>query len=155
MRCFLNYRDTRTPSRGAALGADVPGQRQLQLTQTLIVHLLNTHFFTLVLDCVKSTEYSSDPTWTTAQEEEENIEDKPLLLSKLPELPPSMKPVVKLERIKDIPKFVESYMAKMLAERKAKSDAYWKSMKIMKEMMYERAKSAGARGRQMDRGSGH
>ena len=66
-----------------------------------------------------------------------------------------MKPVVKLERITDIPKFVESYMAKMLAERKAKSDAYWKSMKIMKEMMYERAKSAGARGRQMDSGSGY
>ena len=31
----------------AALGADVPGQRQLQLTQTLIVHLLDSQFFLL------------------------------------------------------------------------------------------------------------
>ena len=31
----------------AALGADVPERRQLQLTQTLIVHLLDSQFFLL------------------------------------------------------------------------------------------------------------
>ena len=31
--------------RCAALGAEVPGHRQQQLTQTLIVRLLKTHFF--------------------------------------------------------------------------------------------------------------
>ena len=36
------YKDT---VRCVALGAEVPGHRQ-QLTQTLIVHLLKTHFFT-------------------------------------------------------------------------------------------------------------
>ena len=39
VRCFRNYRDTRTPSGCAALGAEVPGHRQQQLTQTLIVRL--------------------------------------------------------------------------------------------------------------------
>ena len=41
----------------AAIGAVVPGHRQQQLTQTLIVRLLKTHFFTLILDCEKATEY--------------------------------------------------------------------------------------------------
>ena len=49
------YKDT---VRCAALGAEVPGHRQKQLTQTLIVRLLKTHFFTQILDCEKSTEYS-------------------------------------------------------------------------------------------------
>ena len=40
----------------ATLSAEVPGHRQQQLTQTLIVRLLKTHFFTLILDCKKSTE---------------------------------------------------------------------------------------------------
>merc|ERR1719422_1234152 len=47
------YKDT---VRCAALGAEVPGHRQQQLTQTLIVRLLKTHFFTLILDFEKSTE---------------------------------------------------------------------------------------------------
>ena len=47
------YKDT---VRCGALGAEVPGHRQQQLTQTLIVRLLKTHFFTLILDCEKSTE---------------------------------------------------------------------------------------------------
>ena len=47
------YKDT---ARCAALGAEVPGHRQQQLTQTLIVRLLKTHFFTLILDFEKSTE---------------------------------------------------------------------------------------------------
>ena len=40
-----------------ALGVEVPGKRQKQLTQTLIVRLLKTHFFTPILDFEKSTEY--------------------------------------------------------------------------------------------------
>ena len=47
------YKDT---VRCAALGAEVPGHRQQQLTQTLIVRLLKTHFFTSILDFEKSTE---------------------------------------------------------------------------------------------------
>ena len=46
------YKDT---VRCAALGAEVLGHRQEQLTQTLIVRLLKTHFFTPILDCEKST----------------------------------------------------------------------------------------------------
>ena len=46
------YKDT---VRCAALGAEVQGIRQQQLTQTLIVRLLKTHFFTPILDCEKST----------------------------------------------------------------------------------------------------
>ena len=42
--------------RCAALGMEVSGHRQQQLTQTLIVRLLKTHFFTPILDCEKSTE---------------------------------------------------------------------------------------------------
>ena len=42
--------------RCAALGTEVPGHRQEQLTKTLIVRLLKTHFFTPILDCEKSTE---------------------------------------------------------------------------------------------------
>ena len=42
--------------RCAALGAEVPGYRQQQLTQTLIVRLLKTHLFTWILDFEKSTE---------------------------------------------------------------------------------------------------
>ena len=44
--------------RCAALGGEVPGHRQQQLTQTLIVRLLKTHFFTSFLDFAKSTEYN-------------------------------------------------------------------------------------------------
>ena len=40
--------------RCAALGAEVPGHRQEQLTQTLIVRLLKMHFSTPILDCQKS-----------------------------------------------------------------------------------------------------
>ena len=47
------YKDT---VRCAALGAEVPGHRQQQLTQTLIVRLLKMHFFTSILDFEKSTE---------------------------------------------------------------------------------------------------
>ena len=47
------YKDT---VRCAALGAEVPGHRQQQLTQTLIVRLLKTHFSTPIFDCDKSTE---------------------------------------------------------------------------------------------------
>ena len=36
------YKDT---DRCAALGAKVPGRRQQQVTQTLIMRLLKTHFF--------------------------------------------------------------------------------------------------------------
>ena len=46
------YKDT---VRCVALGAEVPGHRQQQLTQTLIVRLLKTHLFTPILDCEKST----------------------------------------------------------------------------------------------------
>ena len=38
------------------LGAEVLGHRQQQLTQTLIVRLLKTHFFISILDFEKSTE---------------------------------------------------------------------------------------------------
>ena len=49
----------------AGLGREVPGDRQKQLTQTLIVRLLKTHFFPPILDFKKSTEYSwvCDQTW--------------------------------------------------------------------------------------------
>ena len=47
------YKDT---VRCAALGAEVPGHCQQQLTQTLTVRLLKTHLFTLVLDWEDSTE---------------------------------------------------------------------------------------------------
>ena len=36
--------------RCAALGAEVPGHRQQQLTQTLIVRLVKTHFLPAILD---------------------------------------------------------------------------------------------------------
>ena len=49
------YKDT---VRCAALGAEVPGHGQQQLTQTLIVRLLNENFIKLTLDCEKSTEYN-------------------------------------------------------------------------------------------------
>ena len=42
--------------RCGALGEEVPGHRTEQLTQTFIVRLLKTHFFTPILDCKKSTE---------------------------------------------------------------------------------------------------
>ena len=41
------YKD---PTRCVALGAEVPGHRQQQLTHTLIMVLLKTHFFTPILD---------------------------------------------------------------------------------------------------------
>ena len=47
------YKDT---VRCVALGAKVPGHRQQQLMQTLMVRLLKTHFFTPILDCEKLTE---------------------------------------------------------------------------------------------------
>ena len=40
----------------AVLGEEVCGRSQEHLTQTLIVRLLITHFFTLILDFEKSTE---------------------------------------------------------------------------------------------------
>ena len=49
------YKDT---VRCGALGAEVPGHRQQQLMQTLIVCLVKTHFFTPILECEKSTEYN-------------------------------------------------------------------------------------------------
>ena len=47
------YKDT---VRCAALGAEVPGHRLKQMTQTLIVRLLKTHFLTPIVDCEKLTE---------------------------------------------------------------------------------------------------
>ena len=47
------YKDT---VRCALLGAEVPGHRQQQLTQTLIVRLLKTHLCTSIIDFEKSTE---------------------------------------------------------------------------------------------------
>ena len=47
------YMDT---ARCAALGMEVSGHRQKQLTQTLIVRLLKTRLFTLILYFEKSTE---------------------------------------------------------------------------------------------------
>ena len=47
------YKDT---ARCAVLATEVPGHHQSQKAQTLIVHLLKTHFFTLILDCEKPTE---------------------------------------------------------------------------------------------------
>ena len=47
----------------AMLGPKVPGYCQKQLTQTLIVRLLETHFFTPILDCEKTTELISKHTW--------------------------------------------------------------------------------------------
>ena len=41
------YKDT---VRCGELGAEVPGHRQQQLTQTLNVRLLKTHFLTPILD---------------------------------------------------------------------------------------------------------
>ena len=52
VRCFRNYRDTRTPS-GVPLGAEVPGHHEQQLTQTLIVRLLKIHFSTIYFLIVK------------------------------------------------------------------------------------------------------
>ena len=42
--------------RCAVLGAEVPGQHQQQLTQTMIVRLLKAHFLPPILDFEKSTE---------------------------------------------------------------------------------------------------
>ena len=57
MRCFWNYRDTRTLS--GVPRQEVPGHRQVQWMQTSIVRLLETHLiFTPILDCEKSTEYN-------------------------------------------------------------------------------------------------
>ena len=56
VHCFWNYRDSKDPVRWIALSAEVPGHRQQQLTQTLIVRLLKTHFFTSILEFEKSTE---------------------------------------------------------------------------------------------------
>ena len=45
--------------RRAALGVQFLGQRQRQLTETLIVRLLKMHFSSLILDCEKSELYRS------------------------------------------------------------------------------------------------
>ena len=47
------YKDT---FRCAALSAEIPGHRQQQLKQTLIVRLLKTHLFAQILDYEKSAE---------------------------------------------------------------------------------------------------
>ena len=44
---LLELQRNKDTIRCAALGADVPGHRQEQLTQTLMVHLLKTHFLSL------------------------------------------------------------------------------------------------------------
>ena len=44
--------------RCAALGVEVPGHRQQQLTHTLIVRLMKTHVLPTILDFEKSTEYN-------------------------------------------------------------------------------------------------
>ena len=49
------YKDT---IRCVVLGVEVPGHRQQQLTQTLIVCLLKTHFFTSILDFENRIEWS-------------------------------------------------------------------------------------------------
>ena len=56
VRCFPELQRYKDTVRCNALGAEVPGHRQQQLTQTLIVRLLKTQFFTWILDCEKSTE---------------------------------------------------------------------------------------------------
>ena len=56
LRELHRYMDT---VRCAVLGMEVPGHRQEQLTQNLIVRLLKTNFFTLILDCEKSTDIIS------------------------------------------------------------------------------------------------
>ena len=53
---LLELKRSRDSVKGAVLDAEVPGLRHKQLTQTLIVRLLKTHFCTLVLDFEKSTE---------------------------------------------------------------------------------------------------
>ena len=53
--------------RCGALGAEVPGHRRQQLTQTLIVRLLKTHLFTPILDWEKSTDQNFGQTcWPSA-----------------------------------------------------------------------------------------
>ena len=53
------YKDT---VRCAALGMDVPGHRQKQLTQTLIVNFVKKHFSARILDCkVNRIEFSYWP----------------------------------------------------------------------------------------------
>ena len=49
----------------ASVGAEVPGHRQQQLTQTLIVRWPKAHFLPPILDSEKSKEYNrvSDQTW--------------------------------------------------------------------------------------------
>ena len=56
--------------RCATLGAEVPGHRQDQLMQTLIVRTLEMHFLTPINNFEKSTEYSgvSDQTWRVPEE---------------------------------------------------------------------------------------
>ena len=70
VRCFRNHKRNKDTVRCAALGAQVPGHRQQQLTQTLIVRLLKTHFFTHRALTLKSKQnrielyvVTSDLTW--------------------------------------------------------------------------------------------
>ena len=58
--------------RCAMLGAKVPGQRQIHRTQTLILGLSKTHFFTPILDCEK-WEWIEIVTIPLAGAQEENL----------------------------------------------------------------------------------
>ena len=53
---LLELQRNKDTVRCVVLGAEVPGHRQKQQTKTLTVRLLKTHFFTLIIDCEKSTE---------------------------------------------------------------------------------------------------
>ena len=53
---LLELQRNKDTVRCSALDAEVPGHRQQQMTQTLIVLLLKKHFYTLILDLEKSTE---------------------------------------------------------------------------------------------------
>ena len=50
---LLKHQRNKDTVRCTALGAEIPGHRQKQLTQALIVRLLETHFFTPILDSEK------------------------------------------------------------------------------------------------------
>ena len=54
MRCFGNFRGTRTPVRCAALGTEFPGHHQKQLTKTLTVEFFfKAHILTPIFGCEK------------------------------------------------------------------------------------------------------
>ena len=56
LRCLRDYTETRPPAGMPLLARRTQDTFKKQLTQTLIVRLLKTHFLTLLLDCEKSTE---------------------------------------------------------------------------------------------------